>query len=34
MVKSLVKSTSVELYSQLFEQSRNALKNGKANNPL
>ena len=34
MVKSPGKSTSVNLYNELFEQSRNALKNGKANNPL
>ena len=34
MVKSPGKSTSVKLYNELFEQSRNALKNGKANNPL
>ena len=34
MVKCPGKSTSVKLYSELFKQSQNALKNGKANNPL
>ena len=34
MLKKFGKSTSVKLYSELFKQSRNALKNGKANNPI
>ena len=34
MLKKFGKSTSVKFYSELFKQSRNALKNGKANNPL